>query len=188
VEPAAHPFDYYQQLGLTPTASHQAIREAHRELSRRYHPDTSHLPPAIARAKFQQIQEAYHVLSSREQRFLYDLQRQSGPDLGQTLRPDSVPAVDGPRRSPSVSSVAELPAIDRPFSGGELFALLSLGLTLVLCLGLAILLALARGEELMPQPSWQAQAQDHSQVQAISVPIESLPLGSDANSLRPDRL
>ncbi len=151
VEPWIESLDYYRRLGLPEMATAQAIRDAYRDLSRRYHPDTSELPPIVAQAKFQRIQEAYHVLNSPEQRLLYDLQREGQPSPVEKSR--------SPVGSATPSSVAELPAVDRSFSGGELFSLLSLGVTLVLCLGLAIVLALARGEELMPLPSWQVQMQ-----------------------------
>jgi DnaJ domain len=163
VEPAIESLDYYRRLGLSATATAQAIRDAYRDLSRRYHPDTSELPPMVARAKFQLIQEAYHVLNSPEQRLLYDVQREGIPTV--VVRPT-------PTRSATSSSFTELPAIDRSFSGGELFSLLSLGVTLVLCLGVAIVLALARGEELMPMPSWQVQAP--VQVQAQSQDPEAM--------------
>jgi hypothetical protein len=163
VEPRIESLDYYQRLGLSRTATAQAIRDAHRDLSRRYHPDTSELSPIVARAKFELIQEAYHVLNSPEQRRLYDLQREGASRSGARSTP--MPTV---RPNPP-SAFSELPAIDRDFSGGELFSLLILGLTLLLCLGLAIVLALARGEALMPTPSWQVQVQvqDQDRVQEL---------------------
>jgi len=51
-------------LGLHPSASAIEIRRAYRELSKRYHPDTTDLPPAIAIVKFQQLNEAYAALSN----------------------------------------------------------------------------------------------------------------------------
>jgi len=36
----------------------------YRQLSKRYHPDTTALPPAIATAKFQQLNEAYATLNN----------------------------------------------------------------------------------------------------------------------------
>jgi curved DNA-binding protein CbpA len=167
VEPWIESLDYYQRLGLPGTATAQGIRDAYRDLSRRYHPDTSELSPIVARAKFELIQEAYHVLNSPEQRLLYDLQREGPSRSGERWSPGRSTVLPTPP-----SSFSELPAIDRDFSGGELFSLLLLGGTLVLCLGLAILLALARGEALMPTPSWQVRVQEPVQVQVqVQEPI-----------------
>jgi curved DNA-binding protein CbpA len=173
VEPWIESLDYYQRLGLPGTATAQAIRDAHRDLSRRYHPDTSELSPIVARAKFELIQEAYHVLNSPEQRLLYDLQREGASRSGERFTPGRPTVLPTPP-----SSFSELPAIDRDFSGGELFSLLLLGGTLVLCLGLAIVLALARGEALMLTPSWQVQEPVQAQVQvqgAIGEGADRLP-------------
>ena len=61
---------YYVLLGLPPSASALEIRRAYRELSKRYHPDTTELPTAIATAKFQQLNEAYATLSNPERRLI----------------------------------------------------------------------------------------------------------------------
>ncbi|MFB8787843.1 MAG: J domain-containing protein [Potamolinea sp.] len=63
---------YYGLLGLHPSASPVEIRRAYRELSKRYHPDTTDLPAVTATAKFQQLNEAYATLSNPERRVLYD--------------------------------------------------------------------------------------------------------------------
>lgn len=133
---------YYNLLGLMPSASVQQIRRAYRELSKLYHPDTTALPAAIATAKFQQLNEAYATLSSPEQRLAYDLKlgysrfsvMQAPADLNR-------PVSESRRRS-----TAYLDPSDRPLSGGELFALLSLGLTFIACLILVVAIGLTRGE------------------------------------------
>ena len=66
-------FSYYGLLGLHPSASVIEIRRSYRELSKLYHPDTTDLPPAVATAKFQQINNAYATLSNPERRLAYDL-------------------------------------------------------------------------------------------------------------------
>ena len=63
---------HYSLLGLNPWASEIEIRRTYRHLSKLYHPDTTNLPPEIAKAKFQQINEAYGTLSNPERRLLYD--------------------------------------------------------------------------------------------------------------------
>lgn len=67
--------DYYGLLGLSPAASLTDIRQAYRDLSKQYHPDTTVLDPEEATQKFQQLQEAYSTLSNAEQRRQYDLWR-----------------------------------------------------------------------------------------------------------------
>jgi hypothetical protein len=139
----ANPSTYYSLLGLHPSASVIEIRRAYRELSKRYHPDTTDLPGAIATQKFQQLNEAYATLSNPERRVNYDLKigysrlnvMQAPPDLN---RPVSW------KYDPQKS--AYLDATDRPLSSGELFALFILGLTFVGCLLLAIFVGLTRGE------------------------------------------
>jgi curved DNA-binding protein CbpA len=62
--------DLYRILGLDPTASAEAIREAHRRLVRTLHPDVN--PSPDARAKFEAVQRAYETLSDPQQRRAYD--------------------------------------------------------------------------------------------------------------------
>lgn len=59
-------------LGVTPTANMESVKVAYRRLSKLYHPDTTELPLGLAEQKFVQLREAYVVLSSPEQRRLYD--------------------------------------------------------------------------------------------------------------------
>ncbi|MEN9229537.1 MAG: J domain-containing protein [Thermostichus sp. DG02_5_bins_236] len=119
---------YYQRLGLSPGASPEAIRRAYRQLSKRYHPDTSPLAPEVAIRRFQELQEAYLILSNPLQRAIYDASLQavlsnSGPTDGDSL---------------------ELRMETRPLSGGEICALLLMGSTFVVCLLLAGTLAWLR--------------------------------------------
>jgi curved DNA-binding protein CbpA len=58
---------YYDVLGVTPSATPDQIRRAHRELVKKYHPDRLRTASASqidwAEKKFQEIQEAYEMLS-----------------------------------------------------------------------------------------------------------------------------
>lgn len=74
VAPSPFADSYYGVLELHPAASPVAIRRAYRELSKRYHPDTTLLTPDIATVKFQRLNEAYAVLSNPDRRSVYDLQ------------------------------------------------------------------------------------------------------------------
>ncbi len=135
---------YYKLLGLTPTASVQEIRRAYRELSKRYHPDTTALPVAIATEKFQQLNEAYATLSNPERRCLYDQKiGYSRIYVIQSPRDLVHPVSPGPLAR---TSSAYLDPGDRPLSAGELFALFILGVTFLGCLILAVTIGLTQGE------------------------------------------
>jgi hypothetical protein len=135
---------YYALLGLHPSASPLEIRRAYRELSKRYHPDTTDLPAATATVKFQQLNEAYANLSNPERRVAYD--QQIGYSRINVIQ--APPGLNRPTEQPqrTYSSSAYLDPTDRPLSAGEIFALFILGLTFVGCLILAITIGLTRGE------------------------------------------
>jgi curved DNA-binding protein CbpA len=137
--------NYYEVLGLQPTASPIDIRRVYRDLSKRYHPDTTNLPQSVATVKFQQLNEAYAALSNPERRVAYDekirLSRLKSMPYAPKLMRDSY------RANPSRSS-AYLDPIDRPLSSGEIFALFIMGITILGCLCLAIGIALLRGDPL----------------------------------------
>jgi hypothetical protein len=135
---------YYALLGLHPSASAIEIRRVYRELSKQYHPDTTALPPAIATAKFQRLNEAYATLSNPERRLLYD------GKLGYS-RFNVIQApedLDRPRNATDErwSNSAYLDPSDRPLSAGEIFALFILGIAFVGCLLLVIAIGLIRGD------------------------------------------
>lgn len=62
--------DHYKILGLHPKATPDQIRRAYRILARRYHPDVN--PEVASKNKFQQIAQAYAVLSDPHKREEYD--------------------------------------------------------------------------------------------------------------------
>lgn len=62
--------DYYEILGVNPTASQDDIKRAYRNLARKYHPDANASPDATDR--FKEIQAAYEVLSDDEKRDQYN--------------------------------------------------------------------------------------------------------------------
>ena len=68
--------DYYEVLGVPRDADTKTIKNAFRQLARRYHPDASTEPDAEQR--FKEIAEAYGVLSDPARRASYDAQGSAG--------------------------------------------------------------------------------------------------------------
>lgn len=161
---------YYGLLGLHPSASVHQIRQAYRDLSKQYHPDTTTLPRDVATAKFQQLNEAYATLSSPERRLIYD--RKIGYSRIAVVQP--LPSLNQPTRS---SSSLYLDATDRPLSAGEVFALFILGLTFLACLMLAIAIGLTKGEAVFESTTAQAKPVEH-----LTLPAEH-ESRSDASSI-----
>eukprot|EP00811_Abedinium_folium_P031292 NODE_5083_length_1810_cov_5.221628.p1 GENE.NODE_5083_length_1810_cov_5.221628~~NODE_5083_length_1810_cov_5.221628.p1 ORF type:complete len:481 (+),score=111.75 NODE_5083_length_1810_cov_5.221628:90-1532(+) len=62
---------YYEVLGVSPTASVDEIRIQYRKLALKLHPDKNRNDPN-ATQRFQELQEAYEVLSDEERRIAYD--------------------------------------------------------------------------------------------------------------------
>ncbi len=62
--------DYYRILGVERTADEKAIKTAYRKLARKHHPDVAKDKSSVGR--FQEITEAYEVLSDPEKRRRYD--------------------------------------------------------------------------------------------------------------------
>ena len=129
---------YYDILDLHPSASAIAIRRSYRQLSKKYHPDTTELTPNVAKAKFQRLNEAYAVLSSPERRSVYDLK------IGYSR----INVIQAPNWEQSDrqqwSTTAYLDPTDRPLSSGEIFVLLLLGVTFLSCLLLVLAIAYCR--------------------------------------------
>ncbi|XP_008803406.2 dnaJ homolog subfamily B member 3-like [Phoenix dactylifera] len=70
--------DFYAVLGLNKECSDAELRDAYKKLAMRWHPDkcsASGNSKCVeeAKEKFQEIQEAYTVLSDSNKRFLYDV-------------------------------------------------------------------------------------------------------------------
>jgi molecular chaperone DnaJ len=79
--------DYYAVLGVAPTTGPREIRQAYRRLARQYSPDVNFWD-RDARALYQEIDEAYRVLTDPAARAMYDRFGHRG-----------IPAADGDERS-----------------------------------------------------------------------------------------
>ena len=68
--------DYYEVLGVKKDASEDELKKAFRKLSMKWHPDMQHgksdAEKEDAKKKFQEIAEAYEVLSDKSKRAQYD--------------------------------------------------------------------------------------------------------------------
>ena len=62
--------NYYEILGVSRDATQEEIKNAFRKLAKKYHPDSSGSPED--KEKFQEIQEAYAVLSDPDKRKTYE--------------------------------------------------------------------------------------------------------------------
>lgn len=72
--------DPYDVLGVPRSATPEQIREAHRKLAKKFHPDLN--KTAEAGAKFKEIQEAYDLLSDAQKRKQFDQFGHAGPSMG----------------------------------------------------------------------------------------------------------
>ena len=63
---------FYDDIGVSQTASLQEIKVAYRKLARTLHPDVSTLDPQTAKILFGSVAQAYETLSDPEKRKVYD--------------------------------------------------------------------------------------------------------------------
>ncbi|KUF79745.1 DnaJ subfamily B member 5 [Phytophthora nicotianae] len=70
--------DYYAILNVSKNATDDELRKAYRKLALKWHPDKNPNNSDEAQKKFQEIGEAYEVLSDKKKREIYDMYGEEG--------------------------------------------------------------------------------------------------------------
>eukprot|EP00960_Hanusia_phi_P027227 746706-Hanusia_phi.AAC.1 len=65
-------YDLYKVLGVSKSSELHAIKGAYIKKAALWHPDRNAHTPTLARKKFQQVQNAFTILSNEETRRMYD--------------------------------------------------------------------------------------------------------------------
>ncbi len=140
-------YNCYELLGVSSSANNAELRKAFRQLSKRLHPDTTSLPSDEATRQFQNVCEAYDLLSDPVLRANYDLSIEKENNLTNQKMESNLTTIEPVQFSKSIG-------VRRPFSGGELFSLLLLIISILLSLALSVLIVFLRGENINFTPSW----------------------------------
>ena len=137
----------YELLGVSTSANNAELRTAFRQLSKRLHPDTTSLPRDEATKQFQNVCEAYDLLSDPVLRANYDSSIDKENNLISQKKESYLKNIQPVQFSKSIG-------VRRPLSGGELFSLLLLISSIFLSLALGVFIAFLRGGNLNFIPSW----------------------------------
>ena len=137
----------YELLGVSTSANNAELRKAFRQLSKHLHPDTTSLPSDEATRQFQNVCEAYDLLSDPVLRANYDLSIEKEKNLSSQKKEPYSTHINPVQFSKSIG-------VRRPLSGGEQFALLLLITSIILSLALGVFIAFLKGANFDFTPSW----------------------------------
>ena len=137
----------YELLGVSTSANNAELRKAFRQLSKQLHPDTTSLPSNEATRQFQNVCEAYDLLSDPVLRANYDLFIEKESNFISQKKEPYLKNMQPVQFSNSIG-------VRRPLSGGELFSLLLLITSILLSLVLGVFIAFLKGGNLSFTPSW----------------------------------
>ena len=137
---------YYKILGVDENASNHELRKAFCKLSIELHPDTTSLEIEEAKAKFQEVLEAYENLNNSNLRKIYDDKIKEKSSSKSNTKVLNNLIID--------SNNQNLVGNRRPFSNGELFSLFLLFTIIAISLICSIFIASFTGKELDTIPIW----------------------------------
>ena len=137
---------YYKILGVDENASNHELRKAFCKLSIELHPDTTSLEIEEAKAKFQEVLEAYENLNNSNLRKIYDDKIKEKSSSKNNTKVLNNLIID--------SNNQNLVGNRRPFSNGELFSLFLLFIIISISLMCSIFMASFTGKELDTIPIW----------------------------------
>ena len=137
---------YYKILGVDENASNHELRKAFCKLSIELHPDTTSLEIEEAKAKFQEVLEAYENLNNSNLRKIYDDKIKEKSSSKNNTKVLNNLIID--------SNNQNLVGNRRPFSNGELFSLFLLFIIISISLICSIFIASFTGKELDTIPIW----------------------------------
>ena len=137
---------YYKILGVDENASNHELRKAFCKLSIELHPDTTSLEIEEAKAKFQEVLEAYENLNNSNLRKIYDDKIKEKSSSKNNTKVLNNLIID--------SNNQNFVGNRRPFSNGELFSLFLLFTIIAISLICSIFIASFTGKELDTIPTW----------------------------------
>jgi curved DNA-binding protein CbpA len=100
--------NYYNILEVSRDASEDEIKKSYRKLALKYHPDKNPVGDKFAESKFKEIVDAYHVLSDKNRRTIYDYDLSKGYRRPRNTHTSSRPAEREPEKPRAPEPVTHL--------------------------------------------------------------------------------